>query len=232
MWVCLPTSKESVAHLAQLEGIVRALDEAKLVKGKPVLVNIRTVIGIYSAVQGTGKAHGAALGDSDVANVKKQLGFDPSAKFAVPSDVYKYFAPCKPRGAELEAQWNQLVQRYCGKFPEDGAELKRRIAGRFRDGWEKSLPAKSELPTEPAGTRVASGIVVEALVPKDPAFLAGSADLIVSTFVGWKGMTEFQKPDSGLGDYAGRQIRYGIREHAMVAVANGISAYNKGTFLP
>lgn len=125
-----------------------------------------------------------------------------------------------------------MMEKYAEKYPTENAELQRRLAGKLREGWEKDIPTKDQLPKEPIATRKASGIMVQALVPKDNTFTTGSADLIESTFVNWKGMTEFQKPDSGLGDYTGRQIRYGIREFAMVAVGNGFAAYQRGMFIP
>ena len=208
------------------------MDEAKRVKGKSVFVNVRTIIGFSSEIQGTGKAHGSAFGDDGVAYIKKQLGFDPNEKFAVPSTVYDYFKDCKERGARLQADWEAKLQLYVKKYPKEGEELLRRIQGKIRPDWESFLPPKDKLPKAAAGTRNASGIVVESLVASDNSFLAGSADLITSTFVGWKGMKEFQNPSTGLGDFAGRQIRYGIREHSMVAIANGLVAYNKGTIVP
>jgi dihydroxyacetone synthase len=215
-----------------LAAITQALDDAKALKGKPVLVNIRTIIGIGSRNQNTGPVHGAALGEDDVVYVKTQLGFDPDAKFVVSPKVYDYFKDCKTRGAQHEHEWNELMAKYQTTYPKEAAELKRRIEGRLMDGWENLVPPKSKLPKEPIATRKASGIMVEAIVSKDRAFVAGSADLIESTFVNWKGQVEFQRPESGLGDYSGRQIRYGIREFAMVAAGNGMAAYQKGMTIP
>lgn len=196
------------------------------------MINIRTIIGIGSKNQNTGKVHGAALGDEDVAYVKTQLGFHPDDKFVVPKEAYKYFEECVPKGQKAEDEWNKLYAEYTKKFPEDAKDLQRRIDGKLREGWEADLPSKDQLPKEPAPTRKSSGIVVQALVPKDKSFVAGSADLLESTFVNFKDQVEFQKPESGLGDYSGRQIRYGIREHAMVAIGNGLAAYQKGSTIP
>ena len=173
--------------------MVEALERAKKVKGKPVCVNIRTVIGIHSAKAGSGSVHGAALGDDDVRYVKSQLGFNPHEKFVVPAEVYEYFKECKPRGEKLEAEWELLFAKYQDAYPVEAAELKRRIEGKLREGWEADVPTKEQLPKEPIPTRKASGIMVQALVPKDPTFVAGSADLLESTFVNFKGQTEFQK---------------------------------------
>lgn len=178
--------------LAQLAAIVAAFDEAKAVKGKPVCVNIRTIIGFGSANQDTGPVHGAALGDNDVAHVKAQLGFDPDAKFVVPPEVYHYFTECKPKGAKLEAEWNEMLEKYSKQYPDEFAELQSRRQGKILDGWKEMLPSKADLPQSPAPTRKASGIALQTLVPKCKTFTAGSADLMESTFVNFKDQVEFQ----------------------------------------
>lgn len=211
--------------------IVRALDAAKKVTGKPVFINIRTVIGIGSAQAGQGKAHGQALGEDQVASVKRQLGFDPEQKFVVPDGVYDYWSEVGARGARAEDEWNKLWEAYQSTYPKEGAELRMRMSGRL-DGWEALVPPKSALPTAAQPTRKSSGIMVEALAPAYNSLMVGSADLLESTFVSWPGMEEFQSPSSGLGTYAGRQVRFGIREFAMVAVGNGLAAYHKGMILP
>ena len=157
------------------------------------MVNIRTIIGIGSSKQNTGPVHGAALGEDDVAYVKTQLGFNPDEKFVIPPKVYDYFNECQPKGAKLEHDWNEMMTKYRKTYPGDAKELQRRIEGKLRYGWEKDIPKKPELPKDPISTRKASGIMVKALVPSDPTFVAGSADLIESTFVNWDNMVEFQK---------------------------------------
>lgn len=211
--------------------VVAALRRAKATRGKPTLVNIRTVIGVGSAQAGQGKAHGQALGDEQVAAVKRALGFDPAEDFAVPPSVYDYWAPVQTKGAVAEGAWDALWDAYQAAHPSEGAELAARMAG-SRDGWEALLPSKAALPAAPQPTRKASGIVVEALAPRYNSLMVGSADLLESTFVSWKGMEEFQAPSTGLGSYTGRQIRYGIREFAMTAVANGLAAYHANLILP
>ena len=240
-WECQLTSWK-------LAAITAALDEAKRIKGKPVCVNIRTIIGIGSQRQNTGAVHGQALGDTDVVHVKKSLGFDPEAKFVVSEDVYDYFKECKSRGAELEKEWEDILGKYSEKHSDLARDFDRRMKGQLVP-WEDKVPTRSQLPKEPTATRKASGIISQTLFPRDNAFMVGSADILESTFVSWDKMVEFQKaslqdphlmggtdmdlqPDSGLGSYEGRQIRWGIREFAMAGAANGIAAYSKGTFLP
>lgn len=161
---------------------------------KPTFLNIRTVIGHSSQKQNTGSAHGAALGDDDVAHVKRTLGFNPNEKFVVPPKVYDYFAECKPKGAQAEAEWDKTMKTYASRFPKEYEELQMRLAGKFaHDGWQSRLPSKQDLPTAAQPTRKSSGIAVQALVPTYNSFVAGSADLLESTFVSFKDQVEFQK---------------------------------------
>jgi dihydroxyacetone synthase len=216
-----------------LAAILKGFDQSKKLKDRPTLVNIRTVIGYSSRKANTGPAHGQALGDDEVSYVKQQLGFDPNQKFVIPDKVYQYFAECKTKGADAEKQWNELYGKYAQAHPDLHEELELRLSGKFaKDDWTKPLPAKKDLPQAEQPTRKSSGIVVQALAPKFKSFVAGSADLLESTFVNFDGQVEFQKPSSGLGDYSGRQIRYGIREFAMVGLGNGMAAFHKGMIIP
>ncbi|KAG7527769.1 hypothetical protein FFLO_06611 [Filobasidium floriforme] len=216
-----------------LAAILDGFDRAKKLKGKPVFLNIRTIIGFSSRKANTGPAHGQALGDDEVAYVKSQLGFDPSQKFCIPDKVYDYFSGCKDKGAKAEREWDATMEQYASRYPDEYKELEFRRSGKFApDGWEELLPAKDKLPQAAQPTRKSSGLAVQALVPKYNSFIAGSADLLESTFVNFDGQIEFQNPASGLGDYSGRQLRYGIREFAMVGLGNGMAAYQKGAFIP
>ncbi|WWC70483.1 transketolase [Kwoniella pini CBS 10737] len=216
-----------------LAAVLEGFDKAKRLKGKPIFLNIRTVIGYSSRKANTGPAHGQALGDDEVAYVKTQLGFKPEDRFVIPPKVYEYFSGIKDKGAKVEQQWNETFSQYRRKYPAEHEELSRRISGEWTtEDWQHSLPSKADLPQAAQPTRKSSGIVVQALAPKYKTFVAGSADLLESTFVNFKGQVEFQKPGSGLGDYSGRQIRYGIREFGMVGIGNGIAAYQKGAFIP
>ncbi|KII95646.1 hypothetical protein PLICRDRAFT_34572 [Plicaturopsis crispa FD-325 SS-3] len=209
-----------------------ALSAAKSVTSKPTFIHVRTVIGFGSRKANTGPAHGQALGDAEVEYVKGVFGFDPTAKFVVPDAVYDYFRPVVARGAADEAAWSALYADYARAYPEEYAELEGRRTGDLPAGWQALIPPKADLPSEAQPTRKSSGIVVEALVPRFKNFVAGSADLLESTFVSFKGQKELQSPESGLGDYSGRQIRYGIREFAMIGIANGLNAYDNGMIIP
>jgi dihydroxyacetone synthase len=157
------------------------------------LVNIRTVIGFSSRKADSGPAHGQALGPDEVAYVKETLDFDPSKKFHVPAKVYEYFEGCKEKGAEAQSKWNATMKQYAEKYPELNAEFEARLQGRFApDGWRDALPSKEKLPSAAQPTRKSSGIAVQALVPQNKSFVAGSADLLESTFVNFAGQVEFQ----------------------------------------
>ncbi|KAH8827170.1 transketolase [Flagelloscypha sp. PMI_526] len=201
--------------------IVEAFEQARAVKDKPVFVHIKTII-----------VHGAALGTDDVKHVKNVFGFNPDAKASVGPEIYDYFKPVISRGQQEEDKYNKMYAEYKSKYPNESAELEQRKTGDLPDGWKAELPTKDQLPTEAIATRKASGLVIKSLVPKYRNFMVGSADLMESTFVNWKDQVEFQHPVTQLGDYSGRQIRYGIREFAMTAIANGMAAFHHGMIIP
>lgn len=171
----------------------------------------------------------------DIKNIKQKFGFNPEEQYAVPQDVYNFWARRAEENAKVEAEWNDLVAKYEKEFPAEGAELKRRLAGKLPEGWEKALPRFN--PSDPAvATRKLSETVLTALSDVVPELIGGSADLTGSNLTRWKKAVDFQHPSTGLGSYDGRYVRYGVREHAMFAIMNGIAAYQGlipfgGTFL-
>ncbi|KAF5520744.1 Dihydroxyacetone synthase [Colletotrichum aenigma] len=220
-----------------VEAIVRAMDSARNSSDKPTFINIHTVIGIGSAVAGNAKAHGAAYGPADVANIKKNFGMDPEQHFVVSGQVYNYFREAIPRGEQIEAEWNQLVEAYTREHPELAAEFKKRVAGEWTADWRKFIPAKEDFPTTPTPSRKSAGLVCNPIAAGVNNLMVGTADLSPSVNMIWKGKVDFQNPDlkttCGInGDYTGRYIHYGIREHAMASIANGLAAFNKGAILP
>ncbi|KAF2492528.1 transketolase [Lophium mytilinum] len=219
-----------------VEAIVKALVAARSSKDKPTFVNVRTIIGIGSQVAGDAKAHGAALGPADVAHVKKQNGMNPDEHFVISDEVYAFFRETKSRGRQLEKEWNELVSAYAAEYPELHAEFQMRVKGETED-WMKLIPSKEELPTTPTATRKSAGLVCNPLAAKLPSLMVGTADLSPSVNTAWKDKVDFQNPDfrsaCGLnGDYTGRYIHWGIREHAMASISNGLAAFSKGTILP
>jgi transketolase len=166
----------------------------------------------------------AALKADDISALKAKFGFPADKTFYVPEDTYRIYAEVVKRGANLEAEWNKLLSSYGQKFPSEHAELTRRIAGKLPNGWEQSLPVYK--PSDPAqASRKLSEIVLTAIIPKVPELLGGSADLTGSNLTKVKGSVDFQHPSTGLGTYKGTYIRYGVREHAMGAIGNGLHAY-------
>jgi len=178
---------------SQVSAVTDALFAAKVHKGEPAIVIIATTIGFGSRKANTGPAHGQPLGDEEVAYVKTKFGFDSDQKFVISDKVYSHFSHVAPRGEALQSEWSNLFSKYAQVFPNEHAELMRRISGKLPFGWRDLIPLKKDLPNADQPTRKSSGIVVETLAPLFPDIVAGSADLLESTFVSWKGMVEFQK---------------------------------------
>lgn len=175
-----------------IDGIVQALEKAKGSTEKPTFINIRTVIGVGSAVAGDAKAHGAAFGPTDVASIKRAFGMNESEFYQVPQQVYGFFADIKKRGEALETQWNSLLKKYQKGFPELGAEFAQRITGNFPENWMKYIPAKEDFPTSPTASRKSAGLVCNPLAQNLNSFMVGTADLSPSVNMIWKDKVDFQ----------------------------------------
>ncbi|SCV04592.1 LANO_0G11144g1_1 [Lachancea nothofagi CBS 11611] len=230
-----------VLHVANgnedLDGLAQAIAQAKRSKDKPTLIKITTTIGFGSLQAGSHSVHGAPLKLDDVKQLKTNMGFDPERSFVVPQEVYDlYNTQIIQPGVQQYEAWTKLVQEYSAKYPELGAEVQRRLAGDLPRDWEAALPVyKPE--DDAVATRKLSEIVLQNIQATLPEMIGGSADLTPSNLTRWKEAVDFQPPASGLGDYVGRYIRYGVREHGMGAIMNGISAFGAnykaygGTFL-
>lgn len=218
-----------------LQGIYDALEEAKQVKDKPTIIRLRTIIGYGSKQQGTHGIHGSPLKSDDTEQLKAKFGFDPKATFQVPAATYALYADVAGRGAKAEQEWDALLASYKQKYPREHAELTRRIRGELPNDWKKYLPVYK--PSDPpTASRKLSEIVLSKLSPVLPDLLGGSADLTGSNLTRVKEAEDFQYPGTKLGSYKGTYIRYGVREHGMGAIMNGIAAYGGiipfgGTFL-
>ena len=207
-----------------LAGIAHAIEVARKEVHKPSLIIVTTTIGFGAAKQGTEAVHGSPLGNDDLANVKKLFGFDPAAKFAVPKEAYAAF-DAKKKGAEAFSAWETLFAAYAKAHPDKAAELDRRIKGELPKDWKEKLP-KYAADGKAEATRVSSGLVLNAISEKMHEIIGGSADLNPSTMTYLKqGGGDFQKATP-----AGRNIRFGVREHAMCAISNGLALY--GAFIP
>ncbi|KAG6831491.1 hypothetical protein H0H87_005058 [Tephrocybe sp. NHM501043] len=207
-----------------LAAISDAIAEARKESTKPTIIRLKTTIGYGSKQQGTHGVHGAPLKADDIVALKTKFGFAPDQTFQVPQGAYDLYAEFGRRGAELEAKWNADLAAYGQKYPAEHAELTRRIAGELPADWEKTLPVYT--PSDPAvASRKLSEIVLTSIIPSLPELVGGSADLTGSNLTKVKSSVDFQPPSTGLGTYAGTYIRYGVREHGMGAIANGLHAY-------
>jgi transketolase len=214
---------------SDLEGIEKAIAEAKKVTDKPSVIKLTTTIGFGSKLQGTGGVHGNPLKADDAKQVKEKFGFDPEKMFVVPQEVYDMYHKHAAEGAAAEQEWNKLFEKYGQEHKDLHADLARRLTRDLPEGWVKALPTYK--PTDAAiASRKLSESVLEAIHDVIPELISGSADLTGSNNTRWKKATDFQPPDLGIGEWSGRYIRYGVREHAMAAVMNGLSAY--GTIIP
>jgi len=201
-----------------VDAIDRAISEAKSVKDKPSFIQVTTTIGYGSDKQGTCKVHGTPLGEEDVANVKRKFGMDPEEKFVLPDSVRQVYDMTE-KGEKYESEWNDLVERYTKKYPTEAAEFKRRFDGTLPEGWDKDLPTFSQK-DDPVATRISSGKILNHFAEKIPEIFGGSADLNPSCYTYLKFDKDFQK-----GSYDQRNVRFGVREHSMAAICNGISSY-------
>lgn len=213
-----------------VEAIDQAIQGAKLAS-KPSIIMCRTIIG-YGAPnrQGTAKAHGEALGDEELNAAKDNLGWPKEPRFHIPEDVLEFYCMAVEKGRELEYDWKMRFDAYKRLNPALGSELQRRLDGKLPVDWQSVLPA---FPADPKGlsTRVASGKTINALAPKLPELIGGSADLAPSNNTKIEGSPDFQKDSHG-----GRNFHFGVREHAMGSIVNGMSVFGGvipycGTFL-
>ncbi|MFE9010538.1 transketolase [Streptomyces cyaneofuscatus] len=227
-------------YVEDVDALLAAVEAAKSETGRPSLILLRTIIGWPAPTkQNTGKAHGSALGDDEVAATKKLLGFDPDADFTVEDDVLTHARAVRERGAEAHRAWEPRYQEWRTAHPERAALLDRLLEQKFPDGWTDSLPV---FDADPKGiaTRKASGDVLTALAPVLPELWGGSADLAGSNNTTMEGEPSFVPEGKQTGEFPGnpygRTLHFGIREHAMGAILNGIALQSLtrpygGTFL-
>lgn len=227
-----------------LAALNTALAEAKGVRDRPSLICVRTVLGYGAPAKGgTFHAHGAPLGPDEARATKRALGWPEEPPFLVPDEVRDHVAHLQSRGADEAEAWEGLFRRYREAYPDLAAEFARRMRGELPPGWDKGLP---EFP--PGGklsTRKASEAVLQALGERIPELVGGSADLNPSCLTWLKGRGDFGPPPGpadrqgevgGGWSYAGRNLHFGVREHAMGAIAVGMARHGGvipfgGTFL-
>lgn len=206
-----------------LEALQKAVQEAKAETKQPTLIVVTTKIGYGSPKEDSSSAHGEPLGAEAVKTTKEFYGFPTDENFYVPAGVRTHCLQAADRGREMRQKWDASYQSYKETYPELGKELADRLTGRLPEGWKEAMPVFGE--EEALATRESSGKILEALANKIPAIIGGSADLAPSTKTYVKGLGDF-----GPKDRSGRNLRFGIREHAMTAIVNGLALH--GGFLP
>jgi transketolase len=198
-----------------------AINVARSEKNRPCLIKLRTHIGFGSPnKQDTAEAHGSPLGEDEIKLVKKRYGWDVEKKFFIPDAAASHFRQAIEEGAELEAEWRELFANYERAYPELAHEFKRAAERKLPDNWEtiwnENIPKFD--PAISLATREAQGKILDAIMPKLPLVLGGSADLTPSNNTKFKSSTDYSKTNR-----LGRYIRYGVREHGMGAIMNGIA---------
>jgi transketolase len=223
-----------------IEDVARAIAEAQAETMRPSLLLVRTHIG-YGAPkkQDTFAAHGSPLGDDELMAAKKALAWPSMDKFYLPEEAVAEFRKALPKGKDAEADWQQRFDAYRAAFPAEAAEFELIMKGDLPAGWDSELP-KWKPTDKPVATRVAGGEVMNALAKKLPNLMGGSADLNPSTNTALKSDGDFQPMEfagpgtagavGGVWNYSGRNVAFGVREHAMGAAVNGMAAH--GGILP
>jgi len=217
-----------------LETISHALRVARAERDRPSLILVRTHIGYGSPhKQDSYKAHGSPLGEEEVRLTKENLGWPAEPPFYVPDEVLNHMRQAVERGQKAEKAWSERFSAYAEAYPDLAAELQQMIDGELPAGWDAGLPT---FEPDPKGmrTRRASKRVINALAPRLPALVGGAADLAPSTYTFMEGLGDLESPDlrgdeqgsaGGGWRYAGRNLHFGVREHAMGAILNGLAAH-------
>jgi transketolase len=203
-----------------LDALEQALGRAAADASRPSLIRVRTHIGYGSPnKQDSAEAHGAPLGAEEARRSKERLGWPPEPPFLVPEEARRHMEQARERGRRLHGEWNERLRSYRRAHPEAAAELERAWRGELPEGWDRDLPA-FEAPAAPMATRKASGLALNAAAKRIPTLLGGSADLAPSTNTLIQGEGDFSA-----GDRLARNLRFGVREHAMGAILNGMALH-------
>ncbi|HSQ80565.1 MAG TPA: transketolase [Casimicrobiaceae bacterium] len=225
----------SVGDGNDLAAIDQALQAARAETGRPSLILVRTHLGYGSPnKQDSFEAHGSPLGEEEVRLTKRNLRWPAEPAFHIPEEALACFREAVERGAQAEAAWNRQFSAYAQAFPDLARELGQMVGGELPASWDADIPV---FPPDAKGmaTRVASGKVMNAVAPRVPALMGGSADLDPSTHTALAGLGDFEPPGasardrqgSGGGGWscAGRNVHFGVREHGMGAILNGLAAH-------
>src|SRR4029079_4062183 len=227
-------------HTVSVDGldtdeVRRGLNEGRSVVNQPSLIICRTIIGFGAPnKENTFGVHGSPLGSDEVAATKEALGWPAEPAFYVPQDAMTHFREAVKRGAEAEKEWQTEGGAYHAEYPDEAAELKRAIDRELQDGWDSDFPTWQA--GEKVSTRKAGGAVISAFFPRLPTFMGGSAGLDPSTRTANTGAGDFEDPTfhphhkvqgalGGPWGHDGRNVHFGIREHAMGSAVNGMAAH-------
>ena len=229
----------SVADGNDLDAIDAAIRASRAETARPSLILVRTHIGYGSPEQDSFKVHGSPLGADGVRKTKEHFGWPREPSFLIPDEAMAHFRGAVERGAHDETAWNEQMRIYVRTFPDLADELRCRLRDVLPPGWDMDIPVFPE-DSKGLATREASGRVMNAIAPRVPALTGGSADLDPSTKTALKGLGDFNSPpsqnkdeqgsDGGGWSYLGRNLHFGVREHAMGAIVNGLAAH--GGFIP
>jgi len=226
---------QRVENPLDIEAIDRAIRKAQK-DPRPSLIMVRTIIGYGLPTRaGTEKAHGEPPGDAELNGAKEKLGWPKEPRFYVPEESLAFFRRALERGAKQEKIWQKKMAAYGAAFPELAAELNRRLAGKLPANWDEGLPV---FPADEKGmaSRASSGKMINTLAVKIPELIGGSADLAPSNHTWMTCSPAFAPAVNGKGCYEGRNIHFGVREHAMGSLVNGMSYHGGvipygGTFM-
>ncbi|MCL4468525.1 MAG: transketolase [Deltaproteobacteria bacterium] len=226
---------QTIKNGNDLNAVDNAIRAAEKEKNKPSIILVRTHIGYGSPnKQDTFEAHGSPLGDEEVKLTKENLGWPIDPSFYIPEGVLAHFRKAVELGEKKEAEWKSIFMEYSKAFPEPAKELSVLMRGELPEGWDSDMPL---FPADAKGmaTRVASGKIINKIAPGLPHLIGGSCDLDPSTHTAMNGMGDFENPVEPPGDpqgsigkiwgFAGRNVHFGVREHAMGSVLNGIAAH-------
>ncbi len=231
---------QSIENGNDLVAVAAAIEAAQKEDQRPSLILVHTHIGYGSPKkQDTFSAHGSPLGEEELQATKKALGWPTMDKFFLPKDAVEHFREALPKGASAQQEWSRRFDEYRKAFPSEAGELESMIAGKLPENWSADLP-KWTPADKPLATRAAGGAALNALAKHIPNIVGGSADLNPSTDTALKGFGDFQPSEyegpgtqgavGGDWDYGGRNMAFGVREHAMGAAVNGMAAH--GGLLP
>ena len=209
---------QHVADINDLDALDQAIDTAKAETEKPSLIIVKSKIGYGSPhKQGSHDAHGAPLGAEEIILTKRNLGWPSEEPFFVPDESLNFFRQAIERGEEQEREWQKLYDAYNAEYPELAAQWQAELSGKLADGWDKDIPTFKA--GEALATRVAAGKTLNAIAVNLPNLVGGSADLAPSNNTNMKGLGDLSATETG------RNMHFGIREHAMGSVLNGMSLY-------